>query len=129
MSEPFLARSRALTGEADLDPRIATHFEYLLHEQFGRGFDRLLKAFQKHCGSGDAEQAVTLALANEAEFHQIAREIVRAWYTGQFQTPYEDIEPPHEVAHYERGLLWRVIRTHAPGFTNAEYGAWTVPPT
>lgn len=128
MSEPFIELSRALTGEANLDPRLADHYEYRLREYFGKTFDLLLEEFKKRCGSGDAEQAAKKTLADEAAFHKVAREIIRAWYTGQFQTPYEDTEPPREVAHYEQGLLWRVIRTHAPGFTNAGYGAWAKPP-
>ncbi len=128
MSEPFIALSRALTGEANLDPHLAEDYEARLRYYFDGDFDDLLKAFTQHYGSGDAEQAAQTALADVAEFHSVAREILRVWYTGQFQTPFEDVEPPREVEHYAQGLLWRVIGAHAPGFTNAGYGAWEKPP-
>ena len=129
MSEPFIELSRALTGEKSLDGQIAARYEYRLREYFGEEFDLLLKEFKKHCGSEDAEETVKKTLADKPDFHKIAREIVRAWYTGQFQTPFEDVEPPGEVADYEQGLIWRVLRTHAPGFTNKGYGVWENPPT
>jgi len=128
--DTFTELSHVLTGESDLDPRLAEDYEQRLRHYFGRDLDRLLEAFEekKRSSSADVEQTARAALADVPEFHRVAREIIRVWYTGQFKTPYEDVEPPREVEHYSQGLLWRVIGTHAPGFTNAAYGAWEDPP-
>lgn len=127
-SNTFIALSRALTGETNLDQAIASHYEVRLHAHFGGDFVRLLEAFGKDSGEKGEEEAVRNSLALEPGFHRVAREIIRAWYTGQFQTPNEVTEPPLEVAQYSNGLLWRVIGAHAPGFTNTGYGEWEKAP-
>lgn len=131
MSADFTEMSRVLTGESVLDSRLAQNYEVRLRSYFGDVVDQLVGEFAKQLQSqpGDKEQALRAALGEVADFHALAREIIRLWYTGQFQTPFEDIEPPREVEDYSAGLLWRVIKAHAPGFTNAGYGAWeTLPP-
>lgn len=128
MSEPFIDLSRGLTGEEDLDLELAEEYEHRIRDHFGDLLDRFDDEYRKFQppGSADREPAVQAALDQDPKFHSLAREIIRLWYTGQFSAPhpFNDPDLPREVEHYRKGLLWRVIKAHPPGFTNSGYGAW-----
>jgi hypothetical protein len=128
MSTPFVELSAALTGEARLDTKIAAELESRIGKHYKPELDELLASFLAIPSSVPPEERARQALADSELRHKLAREIIRVWYTGQFQTPANTQDPPGQPEHYSHGLLWKVIRAHAPGFPNAGYGSWAQPP-
>jgi hypothetical protein len=128
MRDSFYEISKALTGETELDPQRAAALQKRIETYYPDELDELLHAFEKESASGNMEQAVKAALGENEDakerLHLLAREIIKVWYLGEFQTPSEDVDPVGSVEHFSEGLLWKVIRAHAPAFTNAGYGAW-----
>ena len=131
----FQKLSSALTGERRLDEGLSHHFEERIAIQSGPHLTELLKAFEGRLKSGEPERAIKDVLEDSKvdlttldHRHRVARAIVWAWYTGQFQTPFELPDAPQTPEQYSKGLLWHVIRAHAPAFTDAEYGAWAKEP-
>ena len=134
-STPFLRLSSALTGERRLDEGLSHQFEARITVQYGPHLTELLKAFEGRLKSGEPEGAIKDVLEDSKadsttldHRHRVARAIVWAWYTGQFHTPFELPDAPQTPEQYSKGLLWLVIRAHAPAFTDAEYGAWAKEP-
>jgi Membrane bound FAD containing D-sorbitol dehydrogenase len=135
-STPFLKLSSALTGERRLDEELSQQFETRITVQYGPHLAELLTAFEKRLKSGvEPERAIKDVLEDAKvdstildQRHRVARAIVWAWYTGQFNTPFELPDAPQTPEQYSKGLLWHVIRAHAPAFTDAQYGAWAKQP-
>lgn len=130
MSTPFAELSCALTGEAMLNSQLAAEFEQRLRYHFDKELTDLLATFKAQPSGGTPDDRARAALGQDGKLHKLAREILRLWYTGQFQTPFDVTDPPLRPEHYSEGLLWKVIKTHAPGFSppDAKYGVWAKPP-
>lgn len=122
--------SRALTGESVLDKERLVQYEARIRYYYGAELDDLLVEFSSQLiSTPDPEAALKAALSNAtnlkiADLNLVARELTKLWYTGQFDTRFDGPDVPHEVDQFSNGLLWKVIGAHAPGFTNAGYGAW-----
>ena len=131
----FLALSRILTGLPNLDAALGADYEAALNAAFAADFAGLLALYTAGPATApDAEEALRQALAGAAAaLHTVAREIITLWFTGQgtpLDTPVKGTPRFASLGarHYAGGALWAVIQAHAPGYTNAGYGAWAQPP-
>lgn len=124
----FLGLSRALTGEQNLDARIAGELERRLRTHYATELQSLLDAFRTACTGTKPELAAREALDSSEKHHKVAREVIRVWYTGQFETPFEGIDSPKTPEQWESGLLWRILQAPAPAFSKNNYGVWATKP-
>ena len=134
--EVFLRVSWDLTGEAALEESLASSFYNRLSEVYPTEMARLIKQYPEDLATGLEFKAIIPRV--QAQYYQetghdsmtqLMRNIIWVWYTGQFIDPDEADDPPHTVEEYKKGLLWGIIKAHAPGFTNAGYGVWAnLPP-
>ncbi len=124
----FVRLSEALTGESALDERLAGDLEQRIKSQFSVELASLQTAFEAPDLPKEPEQAVKLALGENSAHHRVAREIIRVWYTGQFETRYEGFDAPRTPEQWDQGLLWRILKAPAPGFSKNEYGVWASKP-
>ena len=127
-SNAFHRFSCALTGESGLDERLSGELEQRIKSQFPEALADLLAAFSAPSTPADPDKAVPAALGDSEDRHRVAREILRVWYTGQFETLYEGFDAPRTPEQWEQGLLWRVIKAPAPGFSKNPYGVWADKP-
>jgi len=123
-SNAFVRLSSVLTGEQSLDDRIAAKLEQRIKAHYAVELKAFIDAFDALPAGGDSVAQLRTLLDTQTKHNGLARAIVRAWYTGEFNTPYEIADAPQTPEEYADGLLWKVIGAHAPGFTNAGYGAW-----
>ncbi|MEO7340577.1 MAG: sugar dehydrogenase complex small subunit [Luteolibacter sp.] len=129
MKTEFFDLSIALTGEDSLDERMAEELRLRIVNHYKTELADLLGAFGAiPTGSMSPDERATLSLGQVDSRHKVAREVIRVWYTGQFLTPANEADPPSHPDHYSKGVLWKVIKTHAPGYTNSGYGVWAHPP-
>jgi hypothetical protein len=128
MKPTFYRLSCALTGEDRLDEQLSEEFEARLRAHYPGSLKTLLEAFDKQEPETPPDKAVVAALGADASLHLIAREILRIWYTGQFETPFEGIDAPRTSRQWESGLMWKVIHAPAPGFSKNQYGVWATKP-
>lgn len=99
--EAFLALSRRLTGQEDLDPDL--------------GGD-ILAAFEA-LGKGPVLR--DLAAGGEPE-GELARAVVLAWYSGSVT-----VAGQQRVVAYEAALEWQAMDfTKPPGFCSVGFGSW-----
>ena len=134
--DAFFRLSKVLTGEKHLDASLGAEFLRRLQVHYGAEITELLSAFQSQPETMPPEQALQSILKEDPnntkvveQRHRLARAIIWIWYTGQFSTLFEMPDGPQTPDQYSKGLLWAVIRAHAPGYTNAKFGAWAkLPP-
>jgi len=112
------------------------YFEIAQHQP---AFDDLLKAFAEKKKPGDVEQkdAVNNVLNNSSDdISYLARSILLAWYTGEWWDPAElrnSIKNKTAVeskvispAAYTRGWIWRIAEAHPMGYSEQQFGYWSV---
>jgi hypothetical protein len=118
----FLAVSARLTGftHAELrDTRLAERYHSLVLEKAGQSrFDALAEAVM---AAGDP-----VALHDQGAL-ELAREVVRVWYTGVWSM---GSESPFVVSRraYAEGLVWKTFSGAPPGTAAPGFGSWSSPP-
>lgn len=124
----FVGLSCALTGEDEIDERLAAELEQRIRVHYGPELEDLLEALDLQGHSSDPGKALLAALGDVDGRHLVAREILRVWFTGLIQTRFEGLEAPRTPEQWERGLLWSVIHAPAPGFSHNAHGVWASQP-
>jgi hypothetical protein len=119
----FHKLSCALTGESELDASLGAELEQRLRSHFATDLQALVEAFGA-AGEPRKEDEVLKLLDGSPAYHRVAREIIRVWYTGLIETPYEGVDAPRTPEQWESGLLWKTIKAPAPGFSKNQYGVW-----
>lgn len=122
--ESFLRLSCVLTGEAALDPAMGQRLRARLGSHYEVALAAFVKAFEALPPGVDPETALRGLLDTQPQHNAVARAVVWAWYTGQFNTPYEVPDAPQTPDEYADGLLWKVIKAHAPGYKPGGFGSW-----
>ncbi len=122
----FLQVSQVLTGVADLDESLAKGFYDRLKTHFGEGLDALINQYDPTWK--DPEKQLQDAVKANRALAPVARAVIKAWYTGEFKPTKEVTDGPQTPAEYAKGVLWKVIQAHPPGYTNGSFGAWAEPP-
>jgi hypothetical protein len=115
----FLALSRILTAEADLDPEIGAALLKALESNNifeNHRLARLWAKLQKNPGRGPRSR----------EEREIAQRVLRAWYTGIVETP----RGPVLITYFD-ALMFRVREPvgSTPMTCGGEFGYWVAAPS
>jgi hypothetical protein len=138
MLDDFIRLSERLTGVAGLDRALAAHYQsrYLEHPTLGAVLPELLGTFQGIADHEDVEAQIERQIMSHPELGPAARQLIYLWYVAAFF----EIDPgdPKQLRGtwlygtdpdpYGRGLMWAVIRAHAPMTPGGAVGYWSVPP-
>lgn len=124
--EEFIALSECLTGVAGLDSDLAAQYlrRFCDHPTSGRALPGLCREVgrivEEATGEAALEADVGARIMNDPELGPAAQQLIYLWYVGAFFEA--DPADPRRGAwrygsdpdHYGRGLMWAVIRAHAP---------------
>jgi hypothetical protein len=127
ISDAFLTLSLALTGEDSLDLNLSTAYLDRLNQVYPADLSALITAFN-NLNAADITTELDSLLDREPNLANTARQIIKIWYSGQFNEPDGTINGPKTPDQYRLGLLWKIIQAHAPGYTNGTYGYWETAP-
>ena len=145
----FISVSEALTGQRPLRRRLAA--QYL--ERFARMPDyypklkRLLEVHKQYAAGGGtpddiAEQIMANKESDADDIRAAAEQVIYLWYVSAFFLPALKEQPPHsgqlartgpqiwiygKSEQYEQGLLWKVVKAHAPMMPGGRPGYWAGP--
>jgi hypothetical protein len=137
----FMELSALLTGvysisaEKRLNESTAEEYLRRLTAEFPEKLPSLLQLYARLASSvpkPNIDDKLLDRLKNEPEFNAnkfVARQIVNIWYFSQFSTV-ENAPNPEFIdgGFYERGLVWRVIKAHAIGYSDQPFGYWRKQP-
>ena len=101
----FLALSTRLTGRTGLDPKV------------GRIYLNALLTVPKN------RELLAQIASRESSDPELEREIILAWYTGVYQSGGQS-----RLATHTGALIWKALRTTAPGTCAGEMGSWSREP-
>jgi len=153
--ESFVALSEGLTGIAPLDKHLANEYmeRYATNRQLTTNLDLMIQAYRKISGSpkpSETQVKEQILLSSEPKIRAAAQQLIFIWYISAFYVPFPDpnasapLPPPLEdnpsdtrkriwmygtPEQYGRGLLWSVIRAHAPMTSGGAPGNWATAPT
>jgi hypothetical protein len=127
----FLALSIVLTGTANLDPTLAEAYLGRLRAEYPVPVTDVLTAFaaiekDEHLVFEVKRRIVEDKTPNSA-LHALAQKIIFIWYTSEFVGADGKPKTGTQEQFYS-GLLWNVIRAHAPTNSKLKYGDWINPP-
>jgi Membrane bound FAD containing D-sorbitol dehydrogenase len=128
VSNDFLALSLVLTGEDSLEPTLSAAYFDRLQQVDADGLNALITAFNDLTSAADVTIELDSLLDQEQNLANTARQIIKIWYSGQFNEPDGTVNGPKTPEQYRSGLLWKIIKAHAPGYTNGTYGYWETAP-
>jgi hypothetical protein len=128
LPELFRSLSIVLTGEDVLDPALGEEYRIRLQKVYASDLDALMTTFSNLDPCSDIVAELDRLLDRNQTLANIARQVIKVWYTGQFNEPDGTIDGPKTPEQYRSGLLWKVIQAHAPGYTNGTYGYWATAP-
>lgn len=128
LPELFRSLSSILTGEEVLDATLSEEYHVRLQRVYASDLDTLMTTFSNLSSSSDIVAELDQLLDQSPTLANVARQIIKVWYTGQFSEPDGTINGPKTPEQYRSGLLWKVIQAHAPGYTNSTYGYWATAP-
>jgi Membrane bound FAD containing D-sorbitol dehydrogenase len=128
LPEIFRALSSVLTGEDVLDATLSEEYRARLQKVYAADLNTLLSTFSDLNPCSDIVAELDRLLDQNSTLANIARQVIKVWYTGQFNEPDGTINGPKTPEQYRSGLLWKVIQAHAPGYTNGTYGYWATAP-
>lgn len=123
-TDDFLALSKLLTGEDELDPTLAEAYRRRLERFYGDDLKALLGAFHEVAGGPDAGTELTKVLDQSGRTAIVAKELITIWFTSQFTRPDRSQDGPEDAGQYRSSLLWKVIRAHVPAVSDGPYGYW-----
>lgn len=139
--DDFVSLSEALTGVHPLDRQLAS--DYLArassNPDVGGVLTDLIATFKDITAKGGGADVVNTAIGNrimaDGRLGPAAQQIIYLWYISAFFVldPTDPAKlrgqwqygPPQ---HYPRGLVWSVIKAHAPMAPGGDVGYWANPP-
>lgn len=153
--EDFLALSRDLTGEPNLDALLGQEYLGRFRETFGR--EILNKLVQEHkqlrARPSDIASGIKQDIMSDEYLGEAARQIIYLWYLSAFFMPHpldpENRELVEQISgqpagqenenfrgvwqygtlkQYEAALVWRIIDAHAPMTPGGTMGHWAKKP-
>jgi hypothetical protein len=127
-SEIFLSLSSILTGEDILDKSLSEEYRARLERIYASDLSSLMSIFSKIDPRLNVVVELDRLLDQDQVLANVARQLIKVWYSGQFNEPDGTIDGPKTPEQYRFGLLWKVIQAHAPGYTNGAYGYWANAP-
>jgi hypothetical protein len=141
----FVRLSEALTGVAPLDRNLAGEYmqRFATHPKLSATLKKLIEAYQS-IAPGDTrpdEAAVKGKFwpdppmsDEQKQLNDGAKQVIYLWYVSAFFLPRDD-DPTKKAwvygspEQYKRGLLWSVIRAHAPMTSGGRPGHWAYAPS
>ncbi len=125
----FISLSKALTGENNISTRVGKEYLMRLLSAFGEPLILNLLATFKSISElqKDIDYNIKTKIIGHNDYGNIALEIIKLWYTGQFSDENGQINSGSE-ANYFNGFIWKVIKAHPPGQSGGPYGYWTEAP-
>ncbi|SRR5713101_4905491 len=134
----FMSTSELLTGVNPLDPNLGRHYmeRYAAHPLLTDLLPKLINSYRDMSladVSPRSETDVAARIMQDATLRPAAEQLIYLWYVSAFFFPLRD-NPTRGVwvygapEHYERGLLWSVIRAHAPMTPGGATGYWAEAP-
>jgi hypothetical protein len=137
--ELFTALSRVLTGFEELegeegadekkgpDEKLAPSYLRRLKERYPIPMQNLLTAFAGIAQDEHLIFEVKRRIVENKELQPIVSQVIRIWYTSEFQDELGKPQPGSQREFYG-GLLWSAIKAHAPTGSRLDYGDWQKPP-
>jgi hypothetical protein len=126
--EQFLAISRTLIGEPNLDPQLAAaYLERLAGAPEAASLPRLAAELEAIVVRGDRGEhgAIKQKIFGNAELAAISQVIILLWYLGEVHGQAPAGGYPE---HYFRGLFWEIVHAHPPALSGGYSGYWAYPP-
>jgi hypothetical protein len=134
----FIKLSEALTGVSPIDMNLASEYleRYATHPQLTAKLPKLVQAFREiyRENTPPSEADLKQRIMQDGELRPAAEQLIYLWYVSAFFLP-PTADAPKSVwlydsaEQYERGLLWSVIRAHAPMTHGGPYGYWADAPS
>ncbi len=139
MLEDFIALSEALTGVRPLDRTLANEYlgRFLTNQDVGGLLPRLISVHSDIVRQGADPNAVNAAIAarimGDDALRPAAQQLIYLWYVSAFfkkdaTDPVKGSWQYGPAHHYERALVWSVIRSHAPMTRGGPFGYWSQAP-
>jgi hypothetical protein len=125
--EMFTALSRVLTGVEELDALLAESYLKRLKERYPIPMQNLLTAFTDVAQDDHLVFEVKRRIVDNKDLQPIVSQVIRIWYTSEFLDECGKPQPGSQREFYA-GLLWSVIKAHAPTGSRLNYGDWQKPP-
>ena len=123
----FLQLSKVLTGAADLDNDLAAAYLKRLRDEYPSQVADTLTAFAAIAQDENLVFEVKRRIVEDKALGPLAHEIIAIWYTSEFVGA--DGKPKTgKQSEFYSGLLWQVIRAHAPTNSTLGTGRWKNPP-
>ncbi len=125
--EVFIALSKILIAEEELDEKLARSYLQRLKDQYPIPIQNLLTAFSEIADNPYILFEVKRRIIDNKDLQGLAVEVIRIWYTSEFV---DKDGQPHAGSQDEfyNGLLWKVVKAHAPTNSSLKYGGWQKPP-
>jgi Membrane bound FAD containing D-sorbitol dehydrogenase len=123
----FAQLSTLLTGAANLDPATAEAYLGRLRAEYPAQVADVLTAFAAIEKDEHLIFELKRRIVEDKALGPLAQKIIAIWYTSEFVGA--DGKPKTGTqAQFYSGLLWQVIRAHAPTNSKLNYGDWRNPP-
>jgi hypothetical protein len=123
----FAQLSKVLTGAANLDPATAEAYLGRLRAEYPAQVNDVLTAFAAIEKDEHLIFEVKRRVVEDKVLGSLAQKIIAIWYTSEFVGA--DGKPKTGTQEqFYGGLLWNVIRAHAPTNSKLNYGEWKNPP-
>ena len=124
----FLALSKILTGEEELDLTLANQYLQRLKEQYPTQMQALLNTFGDLAADPYATFEVKRRSIDNKDLQPLNQQVISIWYTSEFVGADKNAKPGTRDQYYS-GLLWKVIGAHAPAHSRQPYGYWAERPS
>ena|SRR5713226_9867744 len=123
----FVGLSKILTGEKTVDRTLASQYLDRLKAQYAGPMTDLLDAFGRVATDRYTVFEVKRQVIGNPNLKPLAQQVITIWYTSEFAGPDGKVHAGTQDQYYG-GLLWRVIRAHAPTDSTQPYGYWEQQP-
>ena len=102
-----------------------------LQASYPAGLDALAAAWEAAKAAPDpmAHLRDQLTRPEAADLRKAARQIVKIWYLTIIDDPQDAKKQlSGDLGQYQHGIVWRLIRAHAPAYSFQQYGYWASNP-
>jgi hypothetical protein len=136
--DEFIELSQYLTGESKLDAEMGADYLQVLasHSEFAALIPRLMTKYRQIRKQHDVEAAIKSEIMADAILRIPAEQIIYLWYLAALYVS-NPLDPTNSATgiwqynapqHYKDGLVWSVLRAHAPMSYGGPFGYWKDPP-
>lgn len=143
-TEQFMNLSGLLTGMDELDSVLGESHRTQLEDCYNGEMQVLYAAYRQAVRQPDPSAALTAAFAADGSGRLwfAATQVIKIWYLVQFDDPGDPVSAtgfkdnklktptptPLLPGQYQRGLIWRIIKAHPPGYSVQPTGYWANKP-